>query len=953
MHQRRVGNASGQLARAGLAALAVTGLVGTAHAEPCDPAHPCTFQIVDQPIQKVPAVFKFQSRVAQSKIPVGDATFAKIIVNIKRDTQTLCREEFTNVRVQDSVLNLEIGRQISCELDEVIAENPDLYFQVCIGGDENCLKPVQVGTTPYAVKANFAAQTNEAHRADVAAQAHYAHRATADRDMFVTNQVGKGYFDFHTPPSGGAVYPDNATFAPYKDSGFIGWSAVDPTGNKLTVAGKNPGNDTMRPLTDVQVAAASTTLQGDGTVAHDLTVGNDAAVMGNADVAGNTHVGGLMSVDGDTTLASNMSVGINASVAGNTTVGGTLGVTGATTLGNTLRVTGDVTALSDASVAQDLAVGGNADVTGAADIGGNTTVGGTLGVTGATTMQSTLNVAGNMVGGQGLALTGNVSAQNATMRGTSTLQGNTTVGGTLGVTGATTMAGLTASSANVTNNVSVGGNGTVTGTLGVTGAATVGGLTNNGNLTSGQNVTLATADGTLMTVGTSGRANKGAVVFNWPVNFTDNVNITGAVAYTPTDNSIFTNHIAAGQVQNSDLSADAVTTDKIADGAVGAADLAADSVTSAKIATGAVGTTDIADGAVTLAKLAPLSVDATKIADGSVTLAKMAALSVDATKLTDNAVTSAKITDGAVGTADLASNAVTTVKITDANVTTAKLADNAVTTAKIADGAVGTADLAAAAVTIAKMAAYAVDATILADNAVTTAKLANGAVTESKLATGAVTNIKIGTAAVNAEKIADNAVTSAKINDGTITQADMTPGLFVPIGAILDWYCTPALPTSASCNVPAGFLRCEGQVVNDAASPLNGKTLPDFRGRYALGDPSAGAVVGSWGHNHTVTVEPANAPHQHQWGEAVTVVRNEFRTWDAAGNKYMLGDVPTVGGYTHAAGGQNFGALFDKALVPENLYTSTHNASHNHAATIAAADHRPPSIMVMKIMRVK
>src|SRR5690349_11172847 len=97
---------------------------------------PPTFAITEKPLQKVPTTFKFQSRISQAKIPVGDAKLAKVIVNVKRGSdQPLCSETLTDVMVRDSVLNIEIGRSMTCALDEVIAQNNDLSFQVCIGGN--------------------------------------------------------------------------------------------------------------------------------------------------------------------------------------------------------------------------------------------------------------------------------------------------------------------------------------------------------------------------------------------------------------------------------------------------------------------------------------------------------------------------------------------------------------------------------------------------------------------------------------------------------------------------------------------------------------------------------------------------------------------------------------------------------------------------------------------------
>lgn len=284
---------------------------------------PTQFQFEKHNLQKVPSVFKFQSRISQAKIPVGDGRFKTVVVNLKRGDATLCQESFTDVRVQDSVLNLEIGRTMSCELDAVLAENPGLYLQVCIGGTENCLKPIELGTVPYAVKSSFAAQAQAAHKANIAAQAHYAHRATADRDLLLRGELGKGYLDFYTPAVPDGLYT-TAEFPRYANGGFIRWTPTSSDGKALTIAGKDEATDKAGPLEEFVVHSKNTRVRGrlvaeggvtipsDGDVTttevtiegdivagradalnqNKLTVYADSTFMGNVLFKGNVSVGG-------------------------------------------------------------------------------------------------------------------------------------------------------------------------------------------------------------------------------------------------------------------------------------------------------------------------------------------------------------------------------------------------------------------------------------------------------------------------------------------------------------------------------------------------------------------------------------------------------------------------------------------------------------------------------------
>lgn len=96
----------------------------------------------------------------------------------------------------------------------------------------------------------------------------------------------------------------------------------------------------------------------------------------------------------------------------------------------------------------------------------------------------------------------------------------------------------------------------------------------------------------------------------------------------------------------------------------------------------------------------------------------------------------------------------------------------------------------------------------------------------------------------------------------------------VPIGAVIDWW-----RADASVSVPDGYLICNGQTVNDAQSPLNGKVLPDLTDKFVRGvtDPTYsgfGNVGGSDSHDHDITHDhPAitvntteNGEHRHSWG---------------------------------------------------------------------------------------
>ena len=79
------------------------------------------------------------------------------------------------------------------------------------------------------------------------------------------------------------------------------------------------------------------------------------------------------------------------------------------------------------------------------------------------------------------------------------------------------------------------------------------------------------------------------------------------------------------------------------------------------------------------------------------------------------------------------------------------------------------------------------------------------------------------------------------------TQLANEPGR-VPIGAAVPWFKDlPGVPV-----LPASFVECNGQVLNDPASPLHGQTIPNINGeqRFLRGAAASGDVGGATMHSH-------------------------------------------------------------------------------------------------------
>lgn len=299
---------------------------------------PCQLTVEDIGIQKVPSVFKFQARVSQAKLPIGEGTFSTVVVRLIEADTVVCKESFENVEVRESVLNLEIGRNMSCELDEKIAQGSALAFQVCLGSEDSCLKPIDLSTVPYAVKASFAQIAQKAHDADEAALAHYAFRAAADRDLNLRGATATGYFDFHTPGD--------------STQGYFAWAPVGADSVDLNITGRVIASDSIKALDNLFLDAVTTTA--------------NAALT----------VRGTTRLEQDVTVAANLDVTAALEVLEATTLLGTLGVTGAATLSDNLIVTNKLTVDSTGTVVKGLAtlqaglaVTGDTKTTGALQVG--------------------------------------------------------------------------------------------------------------------------------------------------------------------------------------------------------------------------------------------------------------------------------------------------------------------------------------------------------------------------------------------------------------------------------------------------------------------------------------------------------------------------------------------------------------------------------------------------------
>lgn len=388
---------SGRVATFLVVALGTTMLLASAAAvsaqdQPCDGVgdYPCGYQLNDVRVQQGPAVFNFQARLSQTKLPAGATATFPVVVKLVSEGTVLCTETVDNVKVKGGILNVSIGRNISCELEEVLAENHNLYLQLCIGGPSSCLKPIALAVQPYAMKSIYAREAMVADYANIAAQASYAHRATADSEMFLRTELGAGYFDFysHTAPAASDLYTEDQ-FKPYVDSGFIQWTPARSSFKTLHVTGRNADSGQLALLDELVLAGDRSRITGDLNIQSNLGgngglvvegegetvhIFGDSTIMGTLLVSGKTDSQELLTVNGNLLSNASLYFGDQVTVAaGGLDLAGGLHVTGGLSLEQGLDSTGVVTVTGNANFAdplqtqnlnvqQTLGVLGNADI---------------------------------------------------------------------------------------------------------------------------------------------------------------------------------------------------------------------------------------------------------------------------------------------------------------------------------------------------------------------------------------------------------------------------------------------------------------------------------------------------------------------------------------------------------------------------------------------------------------
>lgn len=106
---------------------------------------------------------------------------------------------------------------------------------------------------------------------------------------------------------------------------------------------------------------------------------------------------------------------------------------------------------------------------------------------------------------------------------------------------------------------------------------------------------------------------------------------------------------------------------------------------------------------------------------------------------------------------------------------------------------------------------------------------------------------------------ADNLMADTLIGGTTLVEKESRSIGDVPIGGIVSW----AKTLSGVPNLAEGWVECNGQVLSDGLSSLNGITIPDLNGdnRFLRGNSTSGGVGGdeAMAHTHGINIQSAAA----------------------------------------------------------------------------------------------
>ena len=116
------------------------------------------------PAVAVPRLLSYQAKIVQGDLPILEGKIDNLTVVYALSPP--CKEEFKDVRVLDSVINLELGHGAHCAIDRFL-KSSTLSIKLCLSVANsipeltNCFEPTNynIGSAPAAVKSTLALQS--------------------------------------------------------------------------------------------------------------------------------------------------------------------------------------------------------------------------------------------------------------------------------------------------------------------------------------------------------------------------------------------------------------------------------------------------------------------------------------------------------------------------------------------------------------------------------------------------------------------------------------------------------------------------------------------------------------------------------------------------------------------------------------------------------------------------
>ncbi|RKG79682.1 hypothetical protein D7W79_09785 [Corallococcus exercitus] len=163
----------------------------------------------------------------------------------------------------------------------------------------------------------------------------------------------------------------------------------------------------------------------------------------------------------------------------------------------------------------------------------------------------------------------------------------------------------------------------------------------------------------------------------------------------------------------------------------------------------------------------------------------------------------------------------------------------------------------------------------------------------------------------------------------------------VRVGMVIDYW----LPKGMKRDLPDNFAICDGSVVNDPHSPLNGVRLPDLRGLFVRGTGdylNIGQTGGALNHTHLLTQVPV---HTHGVGHN--------HGWYRGSSSESLGEPDSDATDDKLTGFHHQHSVEIRVDETDTTTSKENSGLVNPGMPLQSADNLPPYYGLVKLMRIR